>query len=160
MFGLSSPQFVGSGDKRAATVPSAPKFVQSQSGGGGIRTLDTVSRIQHFQCCAFSHSATPPKHLMIWYNRDDFRKLQPTRCSISPSLRFVKLAVRVGFEPTVRLPVHRFSRPTDSATLAPHQHPFQKPFRWILRPGAAERSRAAARRTLLLRLLLSPPSDG
>lgn len=33
---------------------------QKTGGGGGIRTLDTVSRIQHFQCCAFSHSATPP----------------------------------------------------------------------------------------------------
>ena len=32
-------------------------------GGGGIRTLDTVSRIHTFQACAFSHSATPPEHI-------------------------------------------------------------------------------------------------
>jgi hypothetical protein len=29
-------------------------------GGGGIRTLETVSRLHTFQACAFSHSATPP----------------------------------------------------------------------------------------------------
>ena len=27
---------------------------------GGIRTLDKVAPIQHFQCCAFNHSATSP----------------------------------------------------------------------------------------------------
>ena len=31
------------------------------SGEGGIRTPDTVARIQHFQCCSFSHSDTSPK---------------------------------------------------------------------------------------------------
>jgi hypothetical protein len=30
------------------------------SGEGGIRTLDRVAPIQHFQCCAFDHSATSP----------------------------------------------------------------------------------------------------
>ena len=30
------------------------------SGEGGIRTPDTVTRIQHFQCCSFSHSDTSP----------------------------------------------------------------------------------------------------
>ena len=31
------------------------------SGGeGGIRTLDTVARIPHFECGAFDHSATSP----------------------------------------------------------------------------------------------------
>ena len=29
-------------------------------GEGGIRTLDKVAPIQHFQCCAFDHSATSP----------------------------------------------------------------------------------------------------
>ena len=29
-------------------------------GGGGIRTLETVSRLHAFQACAFNHSATPP----------------------------------------------------------------------------------------------------
>ena len=31
-------------------------------GEGGIRTLDTVSRIHAFQACAFNHSATSPSH--------------------------------------------------------------------------------------------------
>ena len=31
-----------------------------RSGEGGIRTPDTVTRIQHFQCCSFSHSDTSP----------------------------------------------------------------------------------------------------
>ena len=31
-----------------------------QNGEGGIRTLDRVAPIQHFQCCAFDHSATSP----------------------------------------------------------------------------------------------------
>ena len=30
------------------------------NGEGGIRTLDRVAPIQHFQCCAFDHSATSP----------------------------------------------------------------------------------------------------
>ena len=30
------------------------------SGGGEIRTHDTVSGIPHFECGAFGHSATPP----------------------------------------------------------------------------------------------------
>jgi hypothetical protein len=32
-----------------------------QSGEGGIRTHDTVSRIQPFQGCSFGHSDTSPK---------------------------------------------------------------------------------------------------
>ena len=31
------------------------------NGERGIRTLDKVAPIQHFQCCAFNHSATSPK---------------------------------------------------------------------------------------------------
>lgn len=31
-----------------------------KSGAGGIRTLGTVSRTQHFQCCLFNHSSTAP----------------------------------------------------------------------------------------------------
>ena len=30
-------------------------------GGGGIRTLETVTRLHTFQACAFDHSATPPQ---------------------------------------------------------------------------------------------------
>ncbi len=33
---------------------------QGSGGEGGIRTLDTVSRIHAFQACAFNHSATSP----------------------------------------------------------------------------------------------------
>lgn len=32
----------------------------SESGEGGIRTPETVARLQHFQCCSFSHSDTSP----------------------------------------------------------------------------------------------------
>ncbi len=32
----------------------------AENGEGGIRTLDRVAPIQHFQCCAFDHSATSP----------------------------------------------------------------------------------------------------
>lgn len=31
-----------------------------KNGEGGIRTLDRVAPIQHFQCCALNHSATSP----------------------------------------------------------------------------------------------------
>ena len=31
-----------------------------QSGAGGIRTLGTLSRTQHFQCCTIGHSVTAP----------------------------------------------------------------------------------------------------
>jgi hypothetical protein len=31
-----------------------------RNGQGGIRTHDTVTRIQHFQCCSFNHSDTCP----------------------------------------------------------------------------------------------------
>ena len=30
------------------------------NGQGGIRTHDTVTRIQHFQCCSFNRSDTCP----------------------------------------------------------------------------------------------------
>ena len=35
------------------------------NGERGIRTLDKVALIQHFQCCAFNHSATSPKGLIL-----------------------------------------------------------------------------------------------
>jgi hypothetical protein len=34
------------------------------NGEGGIRTLDRVAPIQHFQCCAFDHSATSPVEVL------------------------------------------------------------------------------------------------
>ena len=34
-------------------------------GERGIRTLDKVAPIQHFQCCAFNHSATSPKIVIL-----------------------------------------------------------------------------------------------
>ena len=38
-------------------------FIRGLGGGGegGIRTLDTVARIPHFECGAFDHSATSPR---------------------------------------------------------------------------------------------------
>jgi hypothetical protein len=32
-------------------------------GEGGIRTPDTVTRMPHFECGAFNHSATSPSHI-------------------------------------------------------------------------------------------------
>ena len=40
--------------------PLQSKGFRSLNGEGGIRTLDRVAPIQHFQCCAFDHSATSP----------------------------------------------------------------------------------------------------
>ena len=37
-----------------------PVLKDRRSGERGIRTLDRVAPIQHFQCCAFDHSATSP----------------------------------------------------------------------------------------------------
>ena len=46
---------------RAAASRRSPRLSSRSSGGeGGIRTLDTVSRIHAFQASAFSHSATSP----------------------------------------------------------------------------------------------------
>ena len=38
-------------------------------GEGGIRTPDTVTRMPHFECGAFNHSATSPSHCI----NGDFR---------------------------------------------------------------------------------------
>ncbi len=35
-------------------------FARASGGAGGIRTLETVSRLHTFQACAFDHSATAP----------------------------------------------------------------------------------------------------
>jgi hypothetical protein len=43
-----------------ATRRAAEDLLRETGGEGGIRTLDTVSRIHAFQACAFSHSATSP----------------------------------------------------------------------------------------------------
>ncbi len=37
-----------------------------KNGEGGIRTLDRVASIQHFQCCAFDRSATSPSVTAIY----------------------------------------------------------------------------------------------
>ncbi len=37
------------------------------NGEGGIRTLVKVTPKQHFQCCAFNHSATSPENSGISY---------------------------------------------------------------------------------------------
>jgi hypothetical protein len=36
-----------------------------ENGERGIRTLVTVTRKQHFQCCAFNHSAISPGDLIL-----------------------------------------------------------------------------------------------
>ena len=42
--------------------PRSWRRARDSGGEGGIRTLDTVSRIHAFQACAFNHSATSPLH--------------------------------------------------------------------------------------------------
>jgi hypothetical protein len=89
-------------------------------GEGGIRTHGTVSRTQHFQCCQLSHSCTSP--LVVGSGqptsgRSAWTTLAPRCCQLSTAHQFV--AERVGFEPTVPLRAQRFSRPPDSAALAP-----------------------------------------
>ena len=44
------------------------------SGGEGIRTLDTVSRIHTFQACQFNHSCTPPVENQGSKNKDYWPK--------------------------------------------------------------------------------------
>jgi hypothetical protein len=51
--------------RKILTFLRSSEFVESRknagSGGeGGIRTLDTVARMPHFECGAFDHSATSP----------------------------------------------------------------------------------------------------
>jgi hypothetical protein len=47
---------------------------EMESGEGGIRTPDTVTRMPHFECGAFNHSATSPSFeiavLFAWPNRE------------------------------------------------------------------------------------------
>jgi hypothetical protein len=42
-------------------------LMYSTGGEGGIRTPDTVTRMPHFECGAFNHSATSPQILRgVW----------------------------------------------------------------------------------------------
>ncbi len=44
------------------------------NGERGIRTLDKVAPIQHFQCCAFNHSATSPKKSILTLDHPIFEE--------------------------------------------------------------------------------------
>ncbi len=44
------------------------------NGERGIRTLDKVASIQHFQCCAFNHSATSPKKTILTLDHPIFEE--------------------------------------------------------------------------------------
>ena len=48
---------------RKGDLVSQNKLVYN--GERGIRTLDKVAPIQHFQCCAFNHSAISPKKTIL-----------------------------------------------------------------------------------------------
>ena len=48
----------------ASHNPLTLSWIKQNGGEGGIRTHGTVSRTQHFQCCAFDHSATSPAYRM------------------------------------------------------------------------------------------------
>ena len=37
-----------------------------RGGEGGIRTLDTLASMPHFECGAFNHSATSPDRVQGW----------------------------------------------------------------------------------------------
>src|SRR5205085_1946490 len=51
---------IGRTGQSPSTVRPAHPGSGDLSGAGGIRTLDTVSRIRHFQCRLFNHSSTAP----------------------------------------------------------------------------------------------------
>src|SRR5262249_34298594 len=51
------PAAVGLFNDRGSLAHAAK---QSAGGEGGIRTPDTVTRMPHFECGAFNHSATSP----------------------------------------------------------------------------------------------------
>jgi hypothetical protein len=46
--------------KSSAPKKAKQSFFNLRDGEGGIRTLVKVTPKQHFQCCAFNHSATSP----------------------------------------------------------------------------------------------------
>src|SRR5262245_63225762 len=52
-----APAAVGLFDDRGSLAHAAK---QGAGGEGGIRTPDTVTRMPHFECGAFNHSATSP----------------------------------------------------------------------------------------------------
>jgi len=49
-------------DRMKTLLACPPEFpvLFGDGGAGGIRTLETVSRLHTFQACAFDHSATAP----------------------------------------------------------------------------------------------------
>ena len=53
-------------------------------GEGGIRTLVKVTPKQHFQCCAFNHSATSPIGVTVNYNTLQKSK-SPNFLAINPT---------------------------------------------------------------------------
>src|SRR5881397_2115351 len=60
------------------------------------------------------HKGWPPYRCFL----PDLAGFKGSFCT-GPGPLFYSMAERVGFEPTVQLPGQRFSRPPDSATLAP-----------------------------------------
>ena len=59
-----------------------PVLMDRRSGERGIRTLDRVAPIQHFQCCAFDHSASSPP-AFTWGRCECSRAFQSDRMGTS-----------------------------------------------------------------------------
>ena len=59
-----------------------PVLMDRRSGERGIRTLDRVAPIQHFQCCAFDHSASSPP-AFTWGKCECSRAFQSDRMGTS-----------------------------------------------------------------------------
>jgi len=55
---------VGTVSQSSIQVPVSTQEKTGDGGEGGIRTLETVSRLHAFQACAFNHSATSPAALL------------------------------------------------------------------------------------------------
>ena len=110
----------------------------------GIRTLGTVARTQHFQCCTFGLSVTSP--------------CRPSR--LWASLRRV-VAEEEGFEPSVRANVQQISSLPPSTTRPPLQENTHsittRPACESARAGASSR-RAANGRSCAGRPSIRPPS--
>jgi hypothetical protein len=54
-----------------------PGCLSRNGGEGGIRTPDTVTRMPHFECGAFNHSATSPTLITLRFPMGSDRQITP-----------------------------------------------------------------------------------
>lgn len=71
---------------------------RSENGGGGIRTLDTVTRIPAFEAGAFNRSATPP-------NRSQYTFFYHKPCVIVAAQKNLSITARTLPEKSPDVPI-------------------------------------------------------